>query len=242
MRHPGDAVNPKTKARYRRLRNFWGWVIAIGWIALWYTKLSADHAALVASLGNCAGLFASISCSAQRTASSLNVAGGTILAVVTSPFAFVVSHYIARPIAEGQQSADERRAARAAKIESERDQQERRARIEQSETSALSARLALDRKEFIRKLGTANDALDLQDAETDPGRLGIARQAVNAALRDLNAKHTLAEMASLIASDEGVMLASNALIIRLKKRGPLSSDAAILERALAQQSLHYVEQ
>lgn len=226
-------MQPELRQRYRRIRNLWGWIIAFGWIAFWYFKLTADHDAYVATLGDCSGIVGSVRCGAASSGASFSVGFGLILAIFTAPLAFVVSHYLARSVAESQQAGDDQRNANEARAEQERLAVERAKRLERIEIGAQSERQALARKEFIRKLGTVNDALDLMGDETDSPRRSIVRQAATSALRDVIAKHSLPEMTALLACDEAARLSADALITRMRTLGPLSADGIILERALS---------
>lgn len=224
---------PELRQRYRRIRNLWGWVIAFGWVAFWYVKLNTDYNASVSALGDCSGLFGSVRCVAASSGASAAFGIGMIFAILFAPLGFVISHYLARSVAESQQRADDQAKTVAARAEQKRIADAQAKRLAEAEADALSERQALDRKEFIRKLGTANDALDLLESETDPARRSIAQQAATNALRDLVAKHPLPEMTMLLADDEAARLSAATMVARLRSAGPLSADGTILERAMS---------
>lgn len=202
-------MTAEQKEKYRALRNGLGVLLAVAWVAYWALKPS--EAGIVGSFSHGAGVF---------------------FAVITAPFAFLVSHYLARFQVSRTAAEEQRRTDEEIKLAETKRAQTLREREAASVASAHSARQLLDRQEFIHKLGTADDALDLQIEAADPDRASLARQAVNRALRDLVAKHSLPELVGLIAGDEGARLRLRALLSRFRELGPLPPDAEILQHAL----------
>ncbi|MEI9851221.1 MAG: hypothetical protein WDN24_10685 [Sphingomonas sp.] len=212
-------MNPANKQVYRRIRNLWGWIIAAVWVVFWYFRLNSHGA------GECETMVAAAGCQM--------VAGfGIILALLTAPFAFVVSHYIARSVAERRQRGEDdrdRHAAEQAKAKLDADREEQRRILEAQDADT---RRAMDRKVFIQKIGTARDALSAQAHETDPARQALAAQQVSAGLRDLVTRFDLQEMTQLIRTDHSVALLVRALIEDLRNSMQFPPEALLLERAL----------
>ncbi|MDO8381023.1 hypothetical protein [Phenylobacterium sp.] len=223
-----------SKAEYRRIRNGWGLVLATVWIAYRWMTLDAAKRAALATLTNCEGLINGAKCAWNKGAIESAFSGGVLAAVLISPLALVATHYFARWRVESnlalaaRQKEQQRSAAQLAQ------QREREQRMMQVEGDASKARQSLDRGEFIHKLGTVGDFLDLLAHESDPSRMANIRLGASQALRDLTAKHPLDQLSDIVAADTGVRLSLESVLGRLATSAlDGSGEAQVLSAALA---------
>ena len=204
-----------SKTRYRSIRNGWGWVIAIGWIVYWWMTLDAQKKTALAALTDCNGFINGTKCALSQGGIEGNFAMGVLVAVIVSPCAWIVSHYLARwrmqagAALEARQEEQQRTQAQLAqKRESEQ-------RLAIAEDDASKARQSLDRGEFIHKLGTVSDFLELLSHEQDASRIANIRLGAAQALRDLTAKHSLDQLSAMVAADTSIRLSLETALRRL---------------------------
>lgn len=198
------------KTLYRRKRNAYGWLIAAAWWAYWLMQPNEGW--------------------------GVAYAGGLIFAFFTWPFAFLVSHYIARSMVESElkkEAADQSAAEQQRRIAAQREADQRMRLIDDD---ALQARQKIERGEFLKKLGSVRDYLNLLPAAAEPDRILLIEQSIDKELRDLVIKHDVPAMSALIGSDDAVMLSVNAIVQTLEQRGQLSPDAEILKKALIERA------
>lgn len=201
------------KQEYRRKRNGLGWLAAAGWIVYWWAQPSD---------GSWSG--------------EANHGFMMIVAVITAPFAFLLSHYVARMQVDRTVRRREEEGAATAEVEHQREEAARAERARKAEAEADRVRGLLDRAELIRKLGTVRDYLALLPDITDNDRAVLIRQSIDKELRDLVAKHEPAALAAMLAHDQPARLSLGAVLQTLEQRGGLSADAASLRMALVGQS------
>lgn len=237
-------MNPSYPEQYRRIRNGLGWILMIIWITGWHHHLSQQYDAAIAALQDCGPLqgWQFVKCKAGRladgTGASSDFDSGMLWVILSAPFGFLVSRYIARAIVESKAAADERNEAAALASQQRKEDAQQKARIAHSETMAARARHSIDRGEFIQKLGSVGDLLDLLPIESDAGRVAIIRQNIVQELRDLVAKHTLPDLTGLIERDEAIRLSLETILARLDTDALSASEApkvlkAALERLTA---------
>jgi len=232
-------VNSSYTEQYRRIRNGLGWVLMIAWVLGWHRHLSQQYDAAIAALQNCGPLegWQFIKCKAGRladgTSASSDFNSGMLLVVLSAPFAFLVSRYVARAVVESQAAADARSEAVAVADRQREEEARQNARIAHAETRAALTRQAIDRGEFIQKLGSVSDLLDLLPTESDAHRVAIIRQGIVKELRDLVAKHTLPDLTALVKGDAAIRLSLEAILLRLDTAALSASDAPrVLQAAL----------
>lgn len=235
-------MTPASKPRYRQLRNRWGLCIALGWIFLWYLRFEYQEAAALASLQDCNALSGaqSLKCSVSQGAQGVAGAAGYVikmfLVLLSSPLAFLVSGHLARARIERDEAAQMAGQARSDAVRARDEAEAQATRSAQIETAAQATRRAIDRSEFIQKVGSVNDLLALLPTEAQPNRIAIIQQGIAKELRDLVAKHTLPDLADLVHSDETVALLLTKLLDDVSKTQLSSSDAIDVLKA-AQQRL-----
>ena len=180
-------MSPAAKETHRRIRRNGGLGLMVAWIVGWYIVLDPGSDGVLAQ-----GLF------------GLQL----LLILATAPFAFVASHIIGRNLADREDAATARRyeEAEAARLQAEK--ADRRQRIAQSEEAAAASRQAIDRREFIQKIGSVNDLLDVLPGESDPARVATIKLGATQQLRDLVAKHPLESLTALVMADEAIRLLS----------------------------------
>ena len=206
-------MSPAAKETHRRIRRNWGLGLMVAWIVGWYVMLNPGSSGVFAQ-----GLFG-----AQL-----------LLVIATSPLAFVVSHIVGRNMADQEDAATERRYEEAEATRLQAEEADRRQRIAQSEEAALASRQSIDRREFIQKLGSVNDLLDVLPGETEAARIATIKLGVAQQLRDLTAKHTLDGLTALVRIDEAIRLSLTATLGRLEAGGMgQSPEAQVLRQALA---------
>lgn len=194
------------KNLYRRKRNGYGWLIAAAWWAYWLMQPNEGW--------------------------GVAYAGGLIFALFTWPFAFLVSHYIARAMVESdlkKEAANQSAAEQQRRLAAQREADQRMRVIEDD---AWQARQKIERGEFLKKLGSVRDYLTLLPTTAEPDRVLLIEQSIDKELRDLVIKYEVPAMSALIGSDDAVMLSVNAIVQTLEQRGQLSPDAEILKKAL----------
>lgn len=211
-----SAMTPEMKNQ----RGMFGLIGAAVWIGMWWHQLAQDRDARLAAIGSsCEGILRGVSCAWQRTEAHSAFSGGLTMAVLSSPLAFVVAHYMVkneyRLKAEREEKEAAARRVEAAKVQ-EAQHVERQAKLE---ADASAAKGALDRGEFIHKLGSVGDFLNLLATEQDEGRIANIRLGASQALRDLVAKHPLEKLGALVQSDPAVKLSLAATLARLGEAG-----------------------
>jgi hypothetical protein len=201
-------MNTEEKQDYRRKRNAWGFLIAIGWIIFWWFQKTD---------GSITG--------------GLNYYLMCVVAVVTAPFAFIISHYVARTVVEKQSAQRLQNDADAFARQRQNESTEQTARMSLLQSEADSARALIDRGEFIKKIGTVRDYLGVLAIANDDSKRLLIRQSIDKELRDLIVKHDPQAMASLVQRDEAVHVSLASMLDMLSAHGALSTDAVILQRA-----------
>jgi hypothetical protein len=216
-------------------RGTYGLIGAIIWIGIWWRHLSEVRDARLAEIGtSCEGILRGVTCAWNRTEAHSAFSGGMTMAVLTAPLALVVAHYFVK---NEHRLKAEREAKKAAtkRVEAAKAQEaqhaERQARLE---ADASAAKGALDRGEFIHKLGAVGDFLSLLEHEEDTGRIANIRLGAAQALRDLVAKHPLEKLAELVQGDAAVKLSLTATLARLTSAGfGTAPEVLVLQAALA---------
>ena len=152
-----------------------------------------------------------------------------VVSILTAPFSFLVSSYVARAVLEKQSAerADIEAATFSALRRNEATEQANRMRL--VETEVLRAHGLTDRAEFIEKIGTVRDYLGVLAIATEDSKRLLLRQAIDKELRDLIVKHTPQAMSHLIQRDDAVRLSLAAMLDALSQHGPLSADATTLQ-------------
>jgi hypothetical protein len=217
--------------RYRRLRNGLGWLILAVWLLYRWASLSAQQAAAKVAMTDCDGVLDWAKCGISDASGSLGFGAGMLFAIILSPFAFLISSYIARFWVDKEMADASNR---------ERDEQERqRMQFEQSrkerEASVLDeasrAKHATNRINLIACLGTVNEYLDILDGTPEKDEEPLVRQSIGNSLRELIAKNTLPEIIALVQSDEAVHLVMGKTLQRLNASALGSEAAMVLEYA-----------
>jgi len=226
-------MTPASKPEYRRVRNGWGLALATAWIIYRWMGLAAEKRAALAGLLDCDGLIDATKCAISKGAIDGGFAGGVMFAVLLSPLAFIIAHYIARWQVERQESAEQQRAEQAQADAQLVQQREREQRVAAMEGDASKTRQSLDRGEFMHKLGTVSDFIELLAHESEPARVANIRLGAVQALRDLTAKHPLDQLTRMLADDAGVRLSLETVLGRLQTAAlDGSSEAQILIASL----------
>lgn len=218
--------------RYKRLRNGWWVGLSVLWLGFWYWKLSTAHQAVAQSLVDCQ--WYDISCGASDLASNLNFYFGMFFAILATLLLVIPARYVARWTVEGEmkQAADgEARRQSAAQAEEARLHTERMAA---SEATATQSRASIHRSEFIQKLGMVSDLARLLADEDDRNEIKQIKTSIAQAMRDLTAKHTLADLAGFIRSDPAIRISLPGVLSTLGEAGLASApEVAVLREAVA---------
>lgn len=236
-------MTPEGRARYRRLRNGWGLLLAAVWATYWYWRLDAQQATAIAALGNCDALsgldWAKCSGAHGMDRAALAFATGlkTLLAFLSAPSLFFVSHYGARAYIEYVEAACERRAQAEAAAARVRAEEESASRMAAAHASAHSARDLIDRGEFIRKLGAVSDLATLLQGETAQDRILLIQQGISKELREIISKHTLPALTELVRRDQAIQLTLQAVLAQLEGSSTNPPGSTVVLRAALQGAL-----
>lgn len=225
-------MDEESKQRYRRLRNGLGWALAAIWLLYRWYELSAQNAASKARIQGCDGFFGSVSCGVQKSGEDLGFGAGMLFALLLAPFAFLISHYIARFAVEKQLAEQARRDADVARAHRAREEEDQRQRIEDESARTREARDGIDRAEFVRSLGSVNDFLDLLSIAQNAEQELRVKQGIGKELRELVAKHTHDAITELVHRDDALRINLEETLSRIKKAGVPSNFTAVFRAAL----------
>jgi hypothetical protein len=215
------SLSPEEKKELGRLRLIWGIAIAIVWIVFWHMYLNANHQAEVAKPGLFSGFW-----------TGLGLFAGTVVAAITSPIGFVISHFLAKATIENQRAASLQKEALVRDQQAHAEEQARLQRRALVEKNDKQSRAKNARTEFIQRLGAVSDLLDLLAQTTDSERLILIEQNAKKELRELVAKYPRHELAALVKGDDVIQLKLHQIFEKMLVRKMKSDDAAILYYAL----------
>lgn len=218
-------MDSETKAKVGQLRGGIGILLAILWIGYWWLRLDGEKRAALEAGCKKPGFLGSIQDAFQGAGAAChseidgNFTTGMFLAVIVSPLAFWIAHYIAKSIVSYRQQAEETRQAKA---EQERQRDKERSIAQFSSDAAketAEAQRVNDRHELITRLGAVEDQLIVLEGESDPQRVTRIKMTIAQALRDIDAKFTDAELQGLMAEHSSIRQRVDRTLDEMRKLG-----------------------
>jgi len=190
---------------YRRTRNMWGMILAAAWIAWWWHVNSADEAAALASPTQPHGLFGWLMYFIGENDPHVLFTEKMIAAFLSSPLAFIVSHYFARWYA-ARRERSERAKVRAAQ---EKQLAEQAANLERVRASAnrdaLAAQAANERHELVARIGDIDSQLLIYETESDQERRTRMLLNLTQVIYELHGKYPPGRLKEMLLADSTLL-------------------------------------
>jgi hypothetical protein len=188
--------------QYRQMRNMWGLILAAVWIVWWWFSNSASEQAALSALPQADGIISGTALWWKKTNIQSAFVWEMFLAVLSSPLAFIVSHYAARWRVEQMQKAE------IAHTEAEQGKQlaQQAADLDRirkvSESEAEKAQRANERHELITRIGDVDSQLLVYETEQDQERKTRMLLNLTQFVYEVHAKFPGDKLTRILASDD----------------------------------------
>lgn len=186
---------------YRQTRNMWGLILAAVWILWWWHVNAADEAAALAAPSEPHGLFGWFTYLLGGDDPHLVFTEKMTVAFLSSPLAFIVSHYLARWRAARQEQAD------LAQIRKQQQKQaaEQTAALERMRTTANSdaqaAQAANERHELVTRIGDIDSQLLIYETEADQERRTRMLLNLTQVIYEVHGKYPAGRLKQILLAD-----------------------------------------
>lgn len=237
-----DRITSKQKIRSLRFKIFM--LASIVWLVGWYLHLDKQRNFEISRIQPCpetSGVIDTIKdytvgCGSKsrqlKSVADSIVSDGMTLATLSIIVIFIGSGYVAKSLVERELSVKSNEAKRAEEIATEIERKAAEDRQQVILEANKSTKLNINRVEFIKKLGIAEEYIILLSDPKYREESSLLKQNILTELRDIVAKHPIPDLRALIHSDEAIQFKISALIRQLQEHSVRSMDADLMASLL----------